>query len=187
MQEEFLVQVTQLNQILGRIANVLEAKPMAAPDIVADLSSYVDYDWSRINAEVIAKDKDGAIAVRHSGKIYTRRNPANKFGCAIWYSRASGKDGDETVYERLITFKEVKVEADPLNEKTRNLLRQSAPVPQAVAPTQPAPAPSRSNAEIPPKGNSVATFTKRPPGWQPAEPRRAPRSQPDSVDGLSIN
>lgn len=111
---------------INRIANVLEAKPIPAPDIVHDLSKYKNFDWASINAEIVAKDKHGAIAVRHCGKIYTRRNPANKFGVAIWYSRATGKDGDDTVYERLITFREVKVEADPLNEKTVALLRQLA-------------------------------------------------------------
>lgn len=111
---------------LNRIANTLEAQPMPAPNITLDLSSYKNFDWTSINAGVIRKDKYGAVAVRHSGKIYTRRNPSNKFGVAIWYSRSVGKDGDENIYERLVTFKEVAIEADPLNEKTVALLRQLA-------------------------------------------------------------
>lgn len=112
---------------INRIANVLEAKPMPAPDIVHDLSKYKNFDWASINAEIVAKDKHGAIAVRHCGKIYTRRNPANKFGVAIWYSKSAGKDSeDNNVYERLITFREVKVEADLLNDKTLAALRQAA-------------------------------------------------------------
>jgi hypothetical protein len=118
--------LTALAIDLNRIANTLESQPMPAPDIVHDLSRYKNFDWASINAEIVAKDKHGAIAVRHSGKIYTRRNPINKFGVAIWYSRATRKDGDETVYERLVTFKEVAIEADPLNEKTIALLRQLA-------------------------------------------------------------
>ncbi len=109
---------------LERIATVLEAQPQPAPDIVRDLADYPGFAWNSINAEIIAKDKHGAIAVRHGGKIYTRRCPVNKFGVAIWYSRATGKDGDETIYERLVTFKEVKIEADPLPDKAVALLRQ---------------------------------------------------------------
>lgn len=113
----------RLLSALERIATALESIPQPAPDIVRDICHYSGFNWNSIHAEVLARDKHGAIAVRHSGKIYTRRSPVNKFGVAIWYSRATGKDGDETTYERLITFKEVKVEADPLPEKTLALLR----------------------------------------------------------------
>lgn len=116
-------QIERLLTALERVAAALEAIPLPSPDIVLDISRYSGFDWSSINAEVIARDRHGAIAVRHGGKIYNRRSPVNKFGVAIWYSRASGKDGDETTYERLITFKEVKVEADPLPDKTVSLLR----------------------------------------------------------------
>jgi hypothetical protein len=109
---------------LTRIANALEAHPIADPNIIKDLSDYPGFDWASINAEVIARDKHGAIAVRHAGRIYVRRNPVNKYGIAIWYSRPSSKEGDETLYQRLITFKEVKVEADPLSEKTVARLRE---------------------------------------------------------------
>lgn len=119
-----LTALTSIAVQVERIANALEARPQPAPDITRDLADYPGFDWSQINAEVLGRDKHGAIAVRHGGKIYTRRNPTNKFGVAIWYSRASGKDGDDTLYERLITFREVKVEADPLSEKTVALLRQ---------------------------------------------------------------
>lgn len=117
-------QTDRLLSVLERIATALEAQPLPAPDITRDLSDYPSFDWSSINADVIVRDRHGAIAVRHAGKIYTRRNPANKYGVAIWYSRATGKEGDDTLYEKLISFKEVKVEADPLNDKTVNLLRQ---------------------------------------------------------------
>lgn len=111
---------------INRIANVLEAKPIPAPDIVHDLSKYKNFDWASINAEIVAKDKHGAIAVRHCGKLYTRRNPTNIMDIAIWYSRATGKEGTAILYERLITFKKVKVEAELLNDKTLAALRQAA-------------------------------------------------------------
>lgn len=121
---------------LKRIADCLESHPNPAPDIVKDIGDYEDFDWSSINAEIVASDRHGPIAVRHGGQIYIRRNPANKFGVAIWYSRAAGKDGDETTYARLITFKEVKIEADPLNDKTIALLRRSREDRPASKPTQ---------------------------------------------------
>lgn len=108
---------------LERIATALEAQS-PAPDLVLDLAQYPGFDWASIGAEMVQRDTHGAIAVRYQGKIYTRRNPVNKYGVAIWYSRATGKDGEATVYERLATFKEVKVEADPLSDKTVQLLRR---------------------------------------------------------------
>lgn len=116
--------IVKLTQQIERIAIALESQPHPAPDIVRDLGDYPGFNWASIKAEVIARDSHGAIAVRHAGKVYTRRCPVNKFGIAIWYSRATGKEGDETTYERLITFKEVKIEADPLPDKTLAVLRR---------------------------------------------------------------
>jgi hypothetical protein len=122
------VQQAQL-ETLQRISESLE-RLTPTVDIVRDLADYPGFDWPSIGAEVIATDKHGAVAVRHNGKIYTRRNPTNKFGIAVWYSRATGKDENGTSYEKLITFKPVAIECEPLNEKTvaalRSLKRQSA-------------------------------------------------------------
>lgn len=118
-----LAALSQIAIAAERIANILESTPQPAPNMQADLATYPGFDWASIGAEVLQRDHHGAIAVRHGGKIYTRRNPVNKYGIAIWYSRATGKEGDDTVYERLITFKEIKIEADPLNDKTLAKLR----------------------------------------------------------------
>lgn len=108
-----------------RIANALEARPMPAPEISKDLSEYWGFNWASIGAQVMQTDKHGAIVVNHAGKNYIRRNPDNKFGICIWYSRPVGKDETgKTTYEILIKFEEVKVEVDPLNPKTINKLRQ---------------------------------------------------------------
>jgi len=128
-----LTALTTLAVQAERIANALESQPSPAPNITRDLADYPGFDWSTINAEVLQRDKHGAIAVRHSGKVYIRRNPANKYGITIWYSRATGKDGDDTVYETLIRFREIKIEADPLNEKTVELLRRLRAANQATA------------------------------------------------------
>jgi hypothetical protein len=117
--------LARIAEALERVAAAMESRPKAAPDLNYPLSDYPHFNWAAIGAEVVASDRHGATAVKQGGKIYTRRNPVNKFGVAIWYSRAVGKDGDETLYERLITFRETKrVEADPLNEKTLAILRQ---------------------------------------------------------------
>ena len=110
---------------LERIAIALESAPRPAPDIVKDLSDYPQFDWQSINAEVVARDNDGAVAVRHQGKIYIRRNPQNKYGPTVWYSRATGKENDEMSYERLITFKEVSIQADPIPQKTSDRIKDA--------------------------------------------------------------
>lgn len=121
MTDEILAQICCA---LERIATALESAPKPAPDIIRDLSEYPGFAWQSINAEVLVKDRHGAAAVRYGDKVYLRRNPTNKFGVAIWYSRATGKDGDDTIYERLITFRESKFEVELLNEKTVEALRR---------------------------------------------------------------
>lgn len=108
-----------------RIANALEAQVQAqpAPDLQYHLRDYPGFDWSTIGAEVIKRDKHGAIAVKYCGRIYTRRNPQNKYGPAIWYSRNAGSNGEKTVYDCLIKFDDFEPAADPLNPKTVELLR----------------------------------------------------------------
>lgn len=117
--------LARIADALERVALAMERRPSPAPDISRPLSDYLDFDWASIDAQILSRDNHGPTVVLHHGKTYTRRNPINKFGVAIWYSRAVGKDGDETLYERLITFREVRRnEADPLNEKTIALLRR---------------------------------------------------------------
>lgn len=107
---------------LERIASALESQ--STSEIIKDLSAYPGFDWGSIGATIKQRDKHGAVAVEHGGKIYTRRNPANKFGIAIWYSRSVGKGEDGSVsYERLISFREIDVAADPLNDRTVSKLR----------------------------------------------------------------
>lgn len=157
------IETGQLIEVLSRIAIALESQPKPAPDIIMNIKHYPSFDWASIGAEVIEKDKHGAIAVGHGGKVYTRRNPVNKFGIAIWYSRANGKDGEDTLYERLITFKEIKIEADLLSEKTVALLKTFKQVePPAATPqkTQ-APKPLASANSIKPTDTAEADHKAR--------------------------
>ena len=65
--------------------------------------------WAEaIAATVIASDQHGPTLVAWMGHTYTRRCGTNpKYGAAIWFSRATGKDSEgETAYARLITFED---------------------------------------------------------------------------------
>lgn len=117
-------QADDLIFILSRIAIALEGSAAkTAPDIIMDIAQYPNFDWASIGAEVADSDADGATAVLHNGKVYTRRTHA-KFGNDIWYSRATGKDDDDkNIYEKLVSFKEMKIEAEPLPRKTAELLK----------------------------------------------------------------
>lgn len=77
-----------------------------APNWQRPLKEYPVFPWEMIGAKVISKDQYGATQVSWFGHVYTRRSGENKkFGAAIWFSRAGGKEGEETVYLKLITFK----------------------------------------------------------------------------------
>lgn len=110
--------------MLERIAIALERlTPTKAPEYQKSLSDYRHFDWSTIGAKVVHADQDGAAIVEWNGQQYSRRSPQNKFGAAIWYSRAIGKDEDgNTAYERLITFKQL-AEVDPLPQRMLSSLQ----------------------------------------------------------------
>ncbi|MBD1995995.1 hypothetical protein H6G00_05110 [Leptolyngbya sp. FACHB-541] len=95
---------------MQRIADALERLvPKVAPDYQKPLSAFKLFDWESIGATVIQSDQYGASIVEWGGKQYVRRSPANKFDPAIWFSRSSGETDAEgkTIYERLITFKDM--------------------------------------------------------------------------------
>lgn len=110
---------------LERIACALErmAPNEAAPNLTYDISTFNTFDWSAIGATVEIKDKDGPAIVVWQGNRFTRRSPENAFGAAIFYSRCTGKDGDRNIYERLITFKELPKNANPISRKAENAIR----------------------------------------------------------------
>lgn len=94
-----------------------------SPNLTYPLSRFGCFDWSGIGATVLERDRHGATLVSWAGRIYSRRSPANKFGEAIWFSRSVGKGEDgNTRYERLITFKQLRYDVDPVPEKVARLL-----------------------------------------------------------------
>lgn len=138
---------TALLQQLVRIADALEKLAAGggpvAPDYQRAIDEYPGFEWANIGAAVLESDSDGPTHVEHGGYIYQRRSPSNKYGPAIWYSRPAGKDDQgETVYLRLISFKQI-TPVDPLPKQVAGQVHNAQPKPAAQAPqaktTQPKP------------------------------------------------
>lgn len=86
------------------------------PNYEFDLGEYQNFDWSRINAKIIAIQDECATIVQWNGKNYKRRSPDNKFGAVIYFSRHIGKDANgDNCYEQLIAFKPAdKLKVEPI-------------------------------------------------------------------------
>jgi hypothetical protein len=117
LKDLFLKIYQQLSRIAGALEILAQSGRPAAPNYTRAIEEYSTFDWSSIDARSIRSDSDGPTHIEWGGETWTRRSPSNKFGAAIWYSRASGKDDDGNVlYLRLITFKQLG-DADPLPPK----------------------------------------------------------------------
>lgn len=111
--------LAEISRNLGVIASALSP----APDLRRPLEDYIAFDWSTIGARVIARDDDGPTVVEYGGRIYKRRAPDNKYGAAIWFSRADGKDAEgNNNYVSLISFEIFKNEVEPIGHKAREAL-----------------------------------------------------------------
>jgi len=169
---------------LNRIASALEAIALTkapAPNFVRPIGEYAVFEFESIGAKVTARDQHGVTAVEWAGYQWTRRSPSNKFGSAIWFSRAAGKDEAGSVrYVRLITFREP-TEPEPLPGKVAAQIEsvhtqagQAMTQPAAVPAPAPAPAPAPSPAPSTPSsqakpaaGNGRSALIKTP-AWTTA-------------------
>lgn len=127
---QFLFQLTRIADSL----DVLAQANMPEPNYTKDISEYKGFDWDSIGATVVKEDRDGPTHVEWGGALWLRRSPSNKYGPAIWFSRAAGKDAEgNNKYLKLITFKEIS-DVDPVSEKARakagNGRRKPAPKPE---------------------------------------------------------
>ena len=114
---------------LDRIARNTQPAAPEEPDMQRPIEAFVGFDWDSIEATVVKADEFGAALLEHSGRLWTRRSPANKFGEAIWFSRPDGKDAEGNVkYLRLITFRKV-ADAEPLSPAAAKALRDARPTP----------------------------------------------------------
>lgn len=113
----------QQSELLAEIASYLSTNQVM-PSFKRPIEEYTNFDWSQIGAQVITRDDYGVAQVSFRGKIYTRRNPENKYKEAIFYSTCIGKDEKgENKYERLITFTKIE-SAEPLSRKTEKILKE---------------------------------------------------------------
>ncbi len=123
-------QFTLFMSVLIRIADALDRMAPAtpkAPNYQYPIEAFANFDWESIGAVVEQQDQYGAGVVLWGGHTWTRRSPSNKYGAAIWFSRATSKDDKgEPIYERLITFKPRTAKAEPIPEKVTNLVRKQA-------------------------------------------------------------
>lgn len=146
------------------------------PNYRHQLSEYSAFNWYEINANPTREVGDGINEVSWGGYTWWRRSGTGKFGNAIWFSRAVGKNEDGTPkYARLITFKDsdapepLKVQMDnnhappqPVNGLEHNQIRHTPPIsPSAESeyrdknepPTGPPPPQEPSRWEAPPMHN----------------------------------
>lgn len=119
-----------LAQVTAQLKNGLELKlamETPAPDYEKRLADYANFDWSSIDAEVLSRDDSGPTVVEWRGRQFPRRNGNPRFGLAIIYSRAVGRDPntDKVKYEWLISFKEEK-EVEELPGRTQKRLNEAS-------------------------------------------------------------
>ena len=138
-----LDQLTAGNAILSIIATdlgrIAQALAPAGPNYRHQLAAYHNFDWSTIGATVEAADRDGVSAVHWSGYTWTRRSDDSKFGRAIWYSRANGKDSEgKTQYLKLITFADIAPAEALAFQPGKSGSKTPTPNPQPQTPADPA-------------------------------------------------
>ncbi|WP_104010074.1 single-stranded DNA-binding protein [Trichormus variabilis] len=119
--DQFQLFMTVLLRIADALERIAPATPKA-PNYQYPIEQFLTFDWESIGAVVEKHDQYGAAVVSWGGRSFLRRSPANKYSAAIWFSCAVGKDGENTIYERLITFKPRNSNAEPIPEKVTNLI-----------------------------------------------------------------
>ena len=111
-QYKLLKQILEVGRSLDKKLEIIVSdREVKDSDYHKSLAEYKSFDWSSINARVLASDTDGVSAVEWRDRIYKRRSPENKLAPAIWFSR---RDGDS--YQKLISFKQIQP-AEPISRK----------------------------------------------------------------------
>ena len=141
---------------LDRIANALEQKQNEkGPRLRRPLSTYPNFDWASINAQVVAKDTHGATIVKSRERIW-KRYTHTSYGADLWFSCGTGKDAQgKNTFIRLVTFVAPRDDSDtiePLPQKvSQALTAQPSPNPHAARGKNklyksPAPTPRKASA-----------------------------------------
>lgn len=108
--------LAEINESLKTIAR---AHKPPAPNWKRPLKDYGLAFFQAKGIKIIEQDEHGPTLVSFDDELYTRRVPSNqKYGMAVWFSRAVGKDEDgENQYETLVRFKDF-TPAEPMDNKT---------------------------------------------------------------------
>jgi hypothetical protein len=113
-QEDVLHQLTIQTEMMKMISQQLKVNAPASPGYRRPLAEYPLFDWSVIGATVTKSDSQGVAEVEWMGHRFFRRSVKNKFGPAIWFSRAIGQSEDGTQYAMLVKFSGTGTEAEPI-------------------------------------------------------------------------
>jgi hypothetical protein len=170
--EQYAEIIAALDRLTNTVA-VLAAgdqDPDEAPDIQMPIERFHSFDWAQIGAQVLQEDEFGTAIVSYRGKAYKRRSPDNSYNPAIWFSRAIGKDDEgRNRYVRLITFKPMSDDVQPMGRKTERALA-SAPAPATQPPArQPAPTAAPPPAHTQTAAQAAPAATSAPAPRTPAQ------------------
>lgn len=173
---------------LARIASAVEALAAAtntkAPNHRFPLDWFGRFDWSKIGAVVVHRDRGGAAVVMWNGFTFVRRamNKA-KFGKAIIFSRNSSDE--ESGYDTLVKFTEKMeigiVPSDIAADAGIGQADPSAPVLSLLTPSK------REAKESPSNGHAAATGVSTQPTRttsqrsQPVQVQAEPEPTPEPV------
>lgn len=98
---------TELSAIRQMLKQAVQYSKPVEPGYIFPFNLYVDFDWTRIDAEVITSDQHGATIVAWGGHYWKRRAKKDKYGRAIWFNRTYSPLTDtEWTYVRLVTFRD---------------------------------------------------------------------------------
>lgn len=105
---DFKQLLTYLNAIAQSLGEISSRLGPEAPNFQRPLAEYRAFDWSGIGAVPDEEDNYGVAVVSYGGYQWKRRHGTGKYGKAIWFSRASGRNEEgEADYLRLVTFKDL--------------------------------------------------------------------------------
>lgn len=119
--------LTEILTELRALRTLLTQQPTdIAPNYQRSINEYPTFDWSIIDAEVVAHDRNGATEVTWHGMEFKRRRHTD-YNNAVWFSRYTGKtdENGKRVYARLITFSDTKSPVKRLPEEITDLLPES--------------------------------------------------------------
>ena len=106
-----------------------------APRLEFNIADYKDFPWEAIGATPAQADRTGVTVVWWGGRQFFKREPENRYGKAILFSRNTGQSDDGNAqYERLVRFSDSVSAGQPVpsNQVPRSV-QQPRPQPQQPA------------------------------------------------------